>query len=92
MPEATVKYLMVFSQLTGRKSEKVFFSEGETLGDLIEKLYIKYGRKFRRAVEGAEDRGARGVIFAINGEPKELSTKLHHGDEILISYPVGGGG
>lgn len=89
MPHVTVKYLMVFSQLTGKKSEKIQIEEDATLEDLLKALYIKYGRKFKKAVETSYDH--RSVVFAVNGEAKERSTLLNEGDEVLISYPVGGG-
>ena len=89
MPDVTVKYLMVFSQVTGKQKEKMTIDEGATVKDLLELLYIRYGRKFRKLVEA--DLENRSVIFAVNGESKELSSPLTDGDEVLISYPVGGG-
>ncbi|UCH88786.1 MAG: MoaD/ThiS family protein [Thermoplasmata archaeon] len=84
-----VKYLMTFSQLTGRKSEEVELPEGSTVNDLVEQLIIKYGRKFKKALE--KDIEHRSVLFMVNDSNGELSTVLHDNDEVLISYPVGGG-
>ncbi|UCE36639.1 MAG: MoaD family protein [Thermoplasmata archaeon] len=89
MPFVTVKYLMTFSQITGKKSEKVEIEEGDTIENLLKLLYIRYGRKFKKLVE--QDFENRSVIFAVNGESKDLSSCLYDGDEVLISYPVGGG-
>jgi MoaD family protein len=89
MPNITVKYLMTFSQVTGKQSEQMAIDEGVTVGDLLEILYNRYGRKFKKLV--TQDLENRSVIFAVNGESKDLSTHLSDGDEVLISFPVGGG-
>jgi MoaD family protein len=80
---------MAFSQVTGKKKEQMIIDEGGTVGDLLEILYNRYGRKFKKLV--TQDFENRSVLFVVNGESKDLSTHLSDGDEILISYPVGGG-
>lgn len=89
MPQVTVKYLMVFSQVTGKKEEKLAIDEYATIEDLLKILYNRYGRKFKKLIE--QDFENRSVLFVVNGESKNVSTKLNDKDEILISYPVGGG-
>jgi MoaD family protein len=89
MPQITVKYLMTFSQITGKQKERLSLSEGDTISDLLDTLYKRYGRKFRKLVE--HDFENRSVMFVVNGESGERSTQLKDGDEVLISYPVGGG-
>ena len=87
--QITVKYLMTFSQLTGKKSEKVDLPEGTTIEKLLEHLIVKYGRTFRKALELDIDN--RSVLYMANAVNGELSTVLNNNDEVLISYPVGGG-
>lgn len=89
MTHITVKYLMVFSQITQKRKEVISIYEGMTLQDLIEMLYVKYGRKFKKAF--GEDLGHRSALITINSEVKETSYKLNPGDEILISHIAGGG-
>lgn len=92
MPHVTVKYLMVFSQVTGKKQERLAIEEGAAINDLLRILYNRYGRKFKKLIE--QDLENRSVLFVVNGEAKDISTistKLKDGDEVLISYPVGGG-
>ena len=89
MTNVTVKYLMVFSQITQKRKEVIPISEGMTLQDLIEMLYAKYGRRFKKAF--GEDLGHRSALITINSEVKETSYILNPGDEILISHIVGGG-
>lgn len=89
MPNVTVKYLMSFSQVTGRRNEKVRLENDATVDDLLKYLYNRYGRKFKKLVEN--DLENRSVLFVVNGEEKDISTALIDGDEVLISYPVGGG-
>ena len=89
MINVTVKYLMAFSQVTGKKSETLAIEDGLTVENLLQQLYLRYGRKLKKLVE--TDLDNRSVIFVVNGEEKDLSTSLNEGDEVLISYPVGGG-
>ncbi len=89
MAQVTVKYLMAFSQVTGKKSETLAIEDGLTVENLLQQLYSRYGRKLKKLVE--TDLDNRSVIFVVNGEEKDLSTSLNEGDEVLISYPVGGG-
>lgn len=60
-----------------------------TLQDLIDVLYAKYGRRFKKAF--GEDLGHRSALITINSKVKETSYILNPGDEILISHIVGGG-
>lgn len=88
MPRVTVKFFGLFSELTKRRREELYF-EGKTLEDLIAFLSSKYGRSFGdRVLKGT---GSPEVLFAVNGKISERSSLLKDGDEIVISYPVGGG-
>ena len=89
MTNVTVKYLMVFSQITQKRKEEIPISEGMTLQELIDVLYAKYGRKFKKAL--GKDLGHRSALITINSETKETSYILKPGDEVLISHIVGGG-
>ncbi|RLF15838.1 MAG: molybdopterin synthase sulfur carrier subunit [Thermoprotei archaeon] len=83
MPLVTVKYLTIFSNLTGKREEKVKLQEGSTLKDLAGLLYRKYGRDF--------EEHAKQAMFLVNGRQAEMNERLSHGDVVVISYPVGGG-
>ena len=85
----TVRYLMAFSQITGTKSEQIELMEGNDITQLLEKLIIRHGRKFKKALEKEFDH--RSVLYMVNEKTVEVSQKLNDGDEVLISYPVGGG-
>jgi len=89
MTSITVKYLMVFSQITQKREEVIPISKGMTLQDLINLLYAKYGRRFKKVL--GEDLGHRSALITINSKVKEKSYILNPGDEILISHIVGGG-
>ena len=69
MTQVTVKYLMVFSQITQKRKEVISIHDGMTLQDLIEMLYVKYGRKFKKAI--GEDLGHRSALITINSEIRE---------------------
>ena len=85
----TVRYLMTFSQITGTKSEQVELEEGSEITRLLEKLTLRHGRKFKKALEKEFDH--RSVLYMVNEKTVDVSTMLEDGDEVLISYPVGGG-
>lgn len=89
MARVTVKYLMAFSQVTGKQSEKLQLEDNTTVGGLLTQLYNRYGRRLKKLVE--TDLDNRSVIFVVNGQERDPSTILNDGDEVLISYPVGGG-
>jgi MoaD family protein len=89
MKNVTVKYLMVFSQITQKRKEEIPINEGMTLQNLIDVLYAKYGRRFKKAF--GEDLGHRSAIITINSKVKKASYILNHGDEILIAHIAGGG-
>jgi len=83
MPLVTVKYLTVFSSLTGRREEKVRLPQGAKLRHLAEQLHRKYGREFKEHADHA--------MFLVNGRQADLDEPLNHGDTVVLSYPVGGG-
>jgi len=83
-----IKFLGYFSQITGKREEKIVLKDGSTLGDLVEFLVRKYGRNFERAISGE---GYRQALFVVNGRRAEEDQVLSHGDEVVISYPIGGG-
>jgi MoaD family protein len=89
MVRVKVKYLMAFSQVTGKQSENLRLEDNITIGGLLKQLYNRYGRRLKKLVE--TDLDNRSVIFVVNGEERDPSTILNDGDEVLISYPVGGG-
>lgn len=89
MTSVTVKYLMVFSQITQKREEVIPISKGMTLQDLIDLLYAKYGRRFKKVL--GKDLGHRSALITINSKVKEKSYILNPGDKILISHIAGGG-
>ena len=89
MTNVTIKYLMVFSQITQKRKEEIPINEGMTLQDLIDALFLKYGRRFKKAF--GKDLGHRSALITINSEVKETSYVLNPGDEVLISHIAGGG-
>ena len=88
MLRVTVKFFGIFSELARTRKEELEF-EGKTLQDLVGLMSSKYGRKFRDRVQGRTD--GPEVIFAVNGKISDRDVALDDGDEILVSYPVGGG-
>jgi molybdopterin converting factor small subunit len=83
-----VKYLGTFSQLTGRKDDVVELDAGATVDDLARRLVQKYGRELKKRLEDAT---TRPVLFVVAGQPAGGDRQLSGGDEVLLTYPAGGG-
>ncbi|MEM1537467.1 MAG: MoaD family protein [Candidatus Nezhaarchaeales archaeon] len=82
MITVTVKYFTAFSTITCKKSEKLLLKE-DCLNDLLSYLAKKYGTAFEEHLKRA--------VILVNGRQMDASVKLKHGDEVVISHPVGGG-
>ncbi len=85
----TVKYFGTFSGLTGKSDEQIKLPDKTTINDLIKNLSQRYRGEFQKRLE--ENRGYKGVVFARNGIQSDKEAVLEHGDEVVISFPVGGG-
>lgn len=89
MITVTVRYLAGFSAAAGKTKESVRLPEGATVSSLIENLKKRYSREFRTLL--ARDEAYRNVLFLQCGAAIGPDVQLEHGDEIIISLPVGGG-
>jgi MoaD family protein len=86
--EIKVRYFAVFSQITGKRTENISLISGAKIRDLAKLLCKKYGREMAKHIR-LDDKSD--VLFLISGKQAELDSKLSDGNEIIISYPVGGG-
>ena len=84
----TVKYLGTFSQLTGKREESVELDEGATVDRLAQKLVQRHGRELKKRLEDNETRPA---LFLVADRPAGGDWELADGDEVLLTYPAGGG-
>jgi MoaD family protein len=84
----TVKYLGTFSQITGRNEERVELETGATVDALARRLVLKYGRELKKRLE---DQTTRPVLFVVANQPANGDRQLSDGDEVLMTYPAGGG-
>jgi molybdopterin converting factor small subunit len=84
----TVRYLGTFSQLAGRREESVELEEGATVELLARRLVQAHGRELKRRLE---DASTRPVLFVVRERAVEPSHLLADGDEVLLTYPAGGG-
>jgi MoaD family protein len=85
----TVRYLAGFSAAAGKTKESVRLPEDATVSSLIENLKKRHSREFRTLL--ARDEAYRNVLFLRRGAVIGPEVQLEHGDEIIISLPVGGG-
>ncbi len=86
--EVLVKYLGTFSQITGRMQERLELDAGATVDVLAKRLVLKYGRELKRRLEDAT---TRPVLFVVGDRPAHGDWELQDGDEVLLTYPAGGG-
>jgi len=93
--KVTVKYFTTLREITDKREEEIKFSSDLTVGELLERLSKKYGRKF---VDYVYDKGGNVqsyLQFLVNGRSvttlEGLKTKLKEGDRVAIIPPVGGG-
>jgi len=86
-------FLPALPEAMGRKELEIEFA-GETVGDLIEHLVARYGRKARQALyeDGKLDQV---VQVLLNGETfvphDRLDTVLQDGDSVILMMMMAGG-
>ncbi len=85
----TVRYFGIFSQYTGCTAEEVDLGPGTTVERLEADLCQRHGEEFTKAFQA--DLDYRSAIVAVNGDVAAGTTVLEPGDEVIISYPAGGG-
>jgi len=83
-----VKYLGTFSRLTGRREEVLELEIGATVEDLQRMLVLKYGRELKKKLE---DESTQPVLFVVAGRAAAPDRVLSDGDEVIVTYPAGGG-
>ncbi len=84
-----IRYLMTFSQLSGKRREEIDVPEGTTLKDLAAHVKRGKSREFRRYLEDSMENNT--VAFLVNKSTVDDDKKLKIGDEVIISHIVGGG-
>jgi molybdopterin synthase sulfur carrier subunit len=80
-----VKFFATLRNITGKREE---FVEGKTVGDILQKLYDKYGEDFKKELK----KRSMILVNEKNIEHMEgLKTMVNENDEISIFPPAGGG-
>jgi len=85
----TIRYFGIFSQYTCCTSERQEHSPGSSLDQLVVTLCERHGQAFTEALQA--DLDYRSAIVSVNGEMVSGDTTLRPDDEVVISYPAGGG-
>lgn len=87
-------FLPALPEAIGRKELEVEFA-GQSVGDLIEHLVARYGRKARQALYDANGQLDPVVQILLNGEEwvthDRLDTLLHDGDNLILMLALAGG-
>jgi MoaD family protein len=92
----SVRYLVNFSVVTGKKNENVPLQEGATLQDLLNQLIEKYGSTLKKEILSQTGEIKPHVLILINGRSldqfrERLHAPLSNGDSIIFTFPVTGG-
>jgi len=90
-----VKFFTTLREITDKREEEIKSSKDLTVGELLEQLSKKYGRRFMDYVYDKKGNVQSYLQFLVNGRSittrKDLKTKLKEGDRVAIIPPVGGG-
>lgn len=93
--KVTVKFFTTLREITDKREEEINFSKDFTVGELLEQLSKKYGRRFMDYVYDQKGNVQSYLQFLVNGRSittrEGLKTKLKEGDRVAIIPPVGGG-
>ena len=86
--------LPVLPEIIGRKELQIEFP-GETVGDLIEHLIAKYGRRAKQALYDKTGKLDPVIQVLLNGETwvtqDQLDTVLQDGDSLILMMMMAGG-
>jgi len=93
--KVTVKFFTTLREITDKRVEEIKSSKDLTVGELLEQLSKKYGRKFMDYVYDKKGNVQSYLQFLVNGRSittrEGFKTKLKEGDRVAIIPPVGGG-
>jgi len=93
--KVTVKFFTTLREITDKREEEIKFSNELTVGELLEQLSKKYGRRFIDYVYDKKGNMQSYLQLLVNGRSITTSegfkTKLKEGDRVAIIPPVGGG-
>jgi molybdopterin converting factor small subunit len=87
-----IRYWHIVNKRTKKDKETVFLY-GETLQDLFDLLFKKYGNALKKYFLDREERYlSQSISLFLNNKPvRDLKLKLKNGDEILIMPNLEGG-
>ena len=91
----TVKFFTVLREITGKKEEKLEFSNSITVNALLDQLSQTHGRQFTDYIYDTSGKPRGYLQFLVNGKSittlEGFKTRLKEGDKVAIIPPVGGG-
>ncbi len=93
----SVRYLVNFSVVTGKKKEDLLLREKSTVKDLLDKLTEKYGITWKKEIFDLKTGEIKPhVLILINGRSldqfkEKLQLVLANGDSVIFTFPVTGG-
>lgn len=97
MVSISVRYLVNFSVVTGKKKENLTIHEKSTVKDLLDRLTEKYGSTWKKEIFDLRSGEIKPhVLILINGRSldqfkEKLQLVLANGDSVIFTFPVTGG-
>ncbi len=93
MANVTLKLVAIFTDDVGLTY--INYDNVDTLGEIINQFMDQNGRKIRKSFVDSQGKLENHAIILVNGRNHlfldGLNTKLHDGDEIVLSPPIVGG-
>jgi MoaD family protein len=96
-PTLTIKFFGALRDMAGRREEKLELgSRGLTIGEVLDRLAVRHGKKFKSYVFEEGSKTIRPQIsIMVNGQslknPESLAARVKNGDTIAVLPPISGG-
>jgi len=82
----------MFKEIAGTREINRKMRENTTLGEVLDKLAVEYGKDFKSIVDPETGQVSVDMLVMVNGQSiRKTDMQLKDQDVIMISVPVGGG-
>ena len=89
MAQVRIKYLNVYSAITGKREEIVETTGSIVLLELLNEVFGRYGSKLKDVVMTKEDQLNPHIWMLVNRERvTDLTKEIRSGDVVVFSFPV----
>jgi len=90
-----ITFLSLLTDITQEEEFILSIDENSSVKDIIEKLILRYGKKFEKIILNSPDFLSKYIILGLNGKDIRsydgLKTVIQDGDEIAFLPAIAGG-